>query len=138
MIRSTRPTHNQRSGSIILELLVAIFLIGTVSISLILALIYSQKSNVYNSHRQVASRLATQEIETVRSLGYTALTTPYNGNFLSGTTTTVLPSGSGNLQVSYFNSPTNTLKKAVARVSWVEAGHTRSESYTILVGKDGL
>lgn len=129
-----------RSGSIMLELVVVTALIGTTALSIVGSLLYGQSANARANNFAEASYIAGQEMEIIRTTAYADLTVPYDGDFLGrpDDPASKLPSGSGNLVMSYFDDPTNTIKQAVITVSWVEHGQNRSLEYTTLMTSGGI
>lgn len=140
-VKSDRTVQSptRRQGTVLLELVVATFLVGSVTITLYLALIYGQLAPIKANHYARAGQLASQQIEILRSTAFANLTVPYNGPFIGGTDSIAeLPSATANLVISYDDSPTNSIKKAVATVSWLDRGTTRNVSYSTFIVNNGL
>ncbi len=128
--------HRYRNGTILIELVVCTFLVGITAVALFSALIIGAKLNQRARHYTRANEIAAQAIEIVRGTPYATLTTPYSGTFLGNVDpVTELPSGSGSLVISYNNSPTNTVKRAVVTVGWVEKGNPVSIVYATLISQ---
>jgi uncharacterized membrane protein len=115
-------------------------LFGVAIIAIINALFYASSVNARNSRYVTASAIASQQIEALRAQTFDSLTTPYNGSLTAATqpAASSLPNGAGNLVVSYYNGPTNTIKQAVVTVSWSEKGQTRRIQYTTLLVANGV
>jgi hypothetical protein len=130
---------NRKGAAELLELLFVTLLLGSVGIAMYFTLVFGEKAGLRARHYARASQIAAQEMETVRSTSFANLTTPYNGAFIGNAQlATELPSGTTNLTTSYYNSPTNTIKRAVVTVSWNENGQPRSVVYTTLVAEQGV
>lgn len=138
-IQKTAKQLVRRAGSTMIELLIVAALLGSVAGSIYLALVYGESINQRAYHLSRASQIASQEIEIIRSTPYASLTVPYNGAFIGSTDPlTDLPSGTANLTTSWQNSPTNTIKKAVVTVNWLEKGSNRQVQYTTLIVESGI
>ena len=133
-----QPTK-KRSGTILLELVMVSAMIGVSVLGVYSALIYQQKMPIKAQHIGRASEIAGQILENARQTGYTNLTTPattvvYN----SANPINDLPSGAtATLVTSWYNSPTNTIKQAVATVTWQESAQNKTVQYTTLVSQYG-
>ncbi len=126
-------------GTVIIELIFVTAFMGIGVLALYSALIFGQNVGVRANHLTRASQIASQAMENIRQTAYANLATPYNGNFIGITdAVTELPSGANNLTTSYYDSPTNTIKKVVATVTWQEKGKTESVQYTTLVVAGGI
>lgn len=134
------PLLTYRSGSVgLIELLFVTALLGTVGVAIYTTMLFGQQTNLRTEHYTKASQLAADQIELIRSSAYAAINTPYTGSFLGpATTIDQLPNGSAELTVSYLNSPTNSLKKVVATVQWVEHKKLQSVRYTTLIVDQGI
>lgn len=128
-----------RRGTVMIELIMATFLIGITTIVLFEALIYSQHLSIRANRYARASQIANQEMEIIRATAYSGLVVPYNGSFI-GTTDSVseLPGGTANLTLSYDDAPTNTIKKAIITITWLEGSKTETVQYSTLVVNNGL
>jgi hypothetical protein len=129
----------QRKGAVeLIELLFVTVLLSSIGLAMYFTLLFSQQTNIRVKHYAQASQIAATQVEALRSTAYASITAPYNGTFTNGATATDLPSGSTNLVVSYQNSPTNTIKRVVATVSWQENNKPRNISYTTLIVDQGV
>lgn len=118
----------------LIELIVCIFLVGITAVALYSALLVGGRLNQRARHLTRAAEIATQAMEVVEGTSYSSLTVPYSGAFLGGVDpVTDLPDGTGNLAISWHDSPTNTIKKAVVTVTWNERGQTETIQYSTLV-----
>lgn len=129
---------NRRGAVELIELLFVTALLSSVGIAMYFTLLFSQQTNLRIEHYALASQIASDQIEYLRGTPYANLTTPYNGSFLGNTAISSLPNGTTNLTVSYNDSPTNTIKKAVATVRWKENNKDQSLSYTTLIVDRGV
>ena len=123
----------------LIELIMVTAMIGTTVLAILLSFIYGQTASGHAKHHNRASQIASQEIEIVRNTDYDSLTVPYNGDFIGNPdAVTELPGGVGNLVISYFDTPNDTVKQVVATVTWTEHDNTQSVEYTTLVVDNGL
>jgi len=118
-------------GFTLIEVLVSIFIIGII-ILLSTAIVRVAPLTRHTKYQDIATKIATNEIELLRAAGYDAV--PASGVFTDSVLSTI-PSGSGTLTVTTFN--TNT-KQVTATVSWTEKGATtESVPVTTLITKVG-
>ncbi len=120
-------------GYTIIEVIISLFIIGVVLI------IYSAASNTVILNRstkfqEVALRIASAEMDTLRALPYNSL--PSSGPF-SDPLLSSLPSGTATLIVTAYNA---TTKEITATVTWREPGDsaTKSVSLTTLITQGGI
>jgi prepilin-type N-terminal cleavage/methylation domain-containing protein len=128
MSRSTK-----QKGFSVIEVVVSLFMLG------VILLVYAAANNtlILNriaKHQQLAYRIAANELESIRALPYASI--PSSGPF-SDTLMTNLPSGSGALATSVYDSRT---KQIVVTVTWREPGTSidKTESVTTLITEGGL
>lgn len=121
------------------ELMIVAFLIGVTGVALYLSLAYGGKIGIRSRHQIKTSQILAKEMEIIRSESYTGLSVPYDGAFLKfPDPVSELPSGSHNLKIEYFDSPTNEIKKVTATVGWSEQGTLKNIQYTTLITEAGL
>lgn len=111
-------------GFSLIEIVVSLFVIGIV-ILLGSAILRAAPLSRHAKYEGVAASIATDELETVRSLGYDNV--PASGAFTDALMSE-LPQGAGAIAVSDFNLKT---KAVTVTVSWVEAGATASSSVAL-------
>lgn len=120
------------TGFTLIEVLVAIFLVGTATV------LFGAALNTLAFTRSVryddtALRIAQQKLETLRAGGYSSL--PASGSF-SDPLLANLPDGYASTTVSDFNAKT---KEVIVEVGWQQAGKaTRSISLSTLITQSGL
>lgn len=133
-----RSKIRQANGTVMLELLVTTFLVGSVAISIFLALAYGYKITVAVNREQLVGQIAASEMEKIRTNGFANLTVPYNGPLLSNPPRlNLLPNAEASTQINlYLNNP--ALKEITVTVSWTEQGKNGSKSFTTLVSEQGL
>ncbi len=119
-------------GFSLIEVVVSLFVIGVV-ILLASSILKAAPLSRHAKFEGTAATIASNELETLRALGYDAL--PANGTFSDALLST-LPAGSGSYASSDFNTKT---KQVTVTVSWVETGATASStvSLTTLVASIG-
>jgi prepilin-type N-terminal cleavage/methylation domain-containing protein len=111
-------------GFSFIEVLVSLFVIGTV-IMLSSAILKAVPLSRHDTFEQLALSIANSKVETLRAGGYTAL--PSNGPFVD-TLMTSLPSGSGTMVFSDYNTKT---KQVVVSVLWREPASTATSSVSL-------
>lgn len=133
MPRTRQPllTSACRKGTTLLEMLVVI---GVLLCMLVVAgsLVAGLPVLRLARHEDIALKIATSQIDTLRAGGYGAL--PSSGSF-SDSLLSSLPSGAGSNTISAFNAET---KQVTVTVSWVESsGQSHSVSLTSLMTEVG-
>ncbi len=123
----------KQKGFSIIEVVVSLFMLG------VILLVYAAANNtlVLNriaKHQQLAYRIAANEMESLRSGGYTNL--PATGSF-NDPLLANLPTGTGSIEVGVYDSRT---KQVTVRVRWTEPGTTvvKSASVVTLVTSGGV
>ncbi|GAC1413685.1 MAG: hypothetical protein NVSMB66_6090 [Candidatus Doudnabacteria bacterium] len=124
---------NQQKGFTLIEVVVSLFILGTVVI------VYAAANNtlILNriaKHQQLAYRIAANELESIRAQPYANI--PPSGSF-NDPLLSNLPAGSGNITVSVYDSKTKQIK---ATVNWAEynTAVTKTVSVTTLITQGGL
>jgi prepilin-type N-terminal cleavage/methylation domain-containing protein len=120
------------SGYSLIEVTITIFIIAVVLV-LYLAAANTMQMTKTAKYKEIALGIANNKIEELRAAGYSSL--PGSGSF-STSQLSSLPSGSGDLDISDFNSDT---KQVEVTVEWQEPGapSTKSISLTTLITKTG-
>lgn len=131
MMRRTYSYARVYKGSSLIEVLIAIFVIGML-VALygvgVTALSLSREA----AHKDIALHAASQQLETLRSGGYNSL--PASGSF-SNSQTALLLNGIGSTTISVYNS---TTKKVDVSVLWREGKFgTTSVSISTLITQTG-
>lgn len=122
-------------GFTIVELLVTIAVIGIIAGSLSSLFITTRHVQQQTEYRDMATRAAQREVETLRNDNYAALTPGQNINF-TNQLPTGLPKGStGSVQVS---QPANDLRRVDVTVSYPADGKTRNVELSSLIGVIGI
>jgi prepilin-type N-terminal cleavage/methylation domain-containing protein len=124
-------TYDMNRGFTLIEIIIAVFVLG------VAALVFLSAFNTLVltrsvKHQDVAARIASQEIEDLRAVGYSSL--PTSGTF-TNSLSSELPSPQLALVVSDYNA---SIKKTVVTVSWQEVGQgTRSVVLSTLITNTG-
>ncbi len=124
--------HHAPRGFSLVEVLVAIFIIG-----LMLLMLDATLQNIpliaYARDQDIALKIAGGELEKLRAGGYDAL--PESGSF-SDAQLSALPSGAGTVAVTAYNDKT---KQVTATVTWRErtAASDSTLSLTTLITQTG-
>lgn len=127
-----------RRGSVeLIELLFVTILLGTIGLAMYFSLLFSQRSSQRARHYTRASQVVSQQIETLRTTPYADITVPYDDTFTTDPGWIgILPNSSTNLSVQW-DDASQTIKRAVATVYWVENSLPRQLSYTTLIVSQG-
>jgi len=125
--------YQNQAGSSIVEILVALFIIGIVLV-LYGASANSVSLNSNARHLEIAQRTAMSEMEDLRAMDITLL--PPSGPFTSPTLA-ALPQGQASIAVTSVNATTYQI---AVTVSWYEpsAQSSRSVVFTTLKTQNGL
>ncbi|MBI3572229.1 type II secretion system protein [Candidatus Kaiserbacteria bacterium] len=122
----------QPQGFSLIEIVITLFIVG---VTLVLLQTVPRNLTLVRlaKDQDIALRIVDSELEVLRAGGYAAL--PASGSF-SASQLALLPSGSGSLAVSDFNTKT---KQVVATVSWQEPSRSTlsSVSLTTLITQVG-
>lgn len=130
-MKSSRGSAYRQAGFSLVEVLVTLSIIGAIT------LLYVAISSTYQltrsaAYREIALRIASEEMNTLRAAGYGVL--PGSGSF-TDTQMANLPNGSGTLTVTTLNAKTKTID---VTVSWQEiSAHSVSLS-TYITETGGL
>lgn len=111
-------------GFSFIEVVVSLFIIGTV-IVLSGAILKAAPLSRHAKYENLALSIAQNELEGLRSAGYSSL--PASGSF-SDSLLASLPSGSGTVSVSDFNTKA---REAQVTVSWREEGSAATSTVTL-------
>lgn len=117
-----------RRGFTLLEVVISIFVVG-VAVTLASTLLSVIPLARHTKYEDIALKIAANEIETLRALGYENLPAP---GPLSNTLLLDLPSGAGTVSMSDYNDNT---KEVTASVFWSEPSGpaTSTVSLTTLI-----
>jgi prepilin-type N-terminal cleavage/methylation domain-containing protein len=126
-----KPRQNQ-AGFTIIEVIVTLFIMGTILV------LYQASSNTIVSttetkNEDIALRVATTELQTLRAGGYSSL--PASGTF-TDTQLTSIPSGAASMTLSDYNA---TTKQVTVTVTWADprTSKTKNVSLTTLIANSG-
>lgn len=127
-----KTKRNQKSGFSIVEVMITLFIIGTVLV-LYQAAVSTIRFVRVAKHQEIALGIAGNKIETVRSGGWDNL--PESGSF-SDPQLGALPNGTATLDISSFNDDT---KQISVSVEWREFAGASLREVTLdtLVTKTG-
>lgn len=135
-ILETRPIgqsiYKNKKGFSLIEAVITIFIIGVVLV-LYQSAVSTIRLTKIAKDQEIALRVANNKIEELRTGGYANL--PESGGF-SDAQLSVLPSGSGNMEISNFNADT---KQVLVEVEWQETGSSSARNVTLatLITKTG-
>lgn len=130
-----RPPSNWhfKRGFFLVDILLAVFLF-LIIITIILSAVATYATSKNSSNAGLATRIATNEIETLRNESFDSL--PASGPF-TGPGLANLPQGAGTLSVSSYQSSPD-IKQITVQVSWVQGPATKSIFQNTLIYKNGL
>jgi prepilin-type N-terminal cleavage/methylation domain-containing protein len=125
---------NPQKGFSLIEVLIAVFILGIVSVTLISVFIFG--FNVVFKTRQVilATQIAQEEVELVRNLSYDdilLLGSTYNHDSLSE-----LVNGAGVLSIE--NGPGDDIKKLTVSVTWYYRGTNMRKDVVTFITREGV
>ena len=132
--KTIQNQKNPQKGFSLIEVLIAIFILGIVSVTLISVFIYG--FNVVFRTRQVilATQIAQEEVELVRNLNYDdilLLGSTYNHDSLSE-----LVNGAGALSIE--NGPGDDIKKLTVSVTWDYRGTNMRKDVVTFITREGV
>jgi prepilin-type N-terminal cleavage/methylation domain-containing protein len=123
--------HTSVKGFTLIEVIVSLFIVA-VTVVLTGAMLQATALTKHVRNEDLGSKIASNELETLRSLGYAAI--PTSGTF-SDARLSSLPSGVGTFDVSAYDVKT---KKVIVTVSWRESNQaTSTVALTTLVTQLG-
>jgi prepilin-type N-terminal cleavage/methylation domain-containing protein len=125
-----KQNHKHQIGFSIIELIISLFIVA-VSLLIYQASLNAALLNKQTKYEDIALRIASSEVETLRAGGYAAV--PSSGSFNHALLST-LPNGSGTLTVSAFNAKT---KEVVVSVSWKGNNGTKTINIDTLITEIG-
>ncbi len=129
-----RSKEKFENGFSVIEVIISLFLLG------VILLIYNAAVNSVQLNRQmkdqeIAFRIASTEMESLRSTAYNSL--PTSSASVSDSLLTTLPGNAGESLV--VASPNSKTKKFVVTVNWIEPGNAaRSVNLSTLITQGGI
>ena len=132
--KAIQSQKNQAKGFSLIEVLIAVFILGIVSMTLISVFIYG--FNIVFRTRQItlATQIAQEEVELVRNLNYDdilLLGSTYDHDSLPE-----LVNGVGSLSVE--NGPGDDIKKLTVSVSWDYRGANMKKDVVTFITREGV
>ncbi len=133
-MKAIQNQKNPQKGFSLIEVLIAIFILGIVSVTLISVFIYG--FNVVFKTRQVfmATQIAQEEVELVRNMNYDdilLLGSTYTHDSLSE-----LVNGAGALSIE--SGPGDDIKKLTVSVTWDYQGTNMRKDVVTFVTREGV
>jgi len=134
VVKAIQNKENPQKGFSLIEVLIAIVILGIVSVTLISVFIYG--FNIVFKTRQVslATQIAQEEVELVRNMNYDdilLLGSTYNHDSLSD-----LVNGAGALSIE--NGPGGDIKKLTVSVTWDYHGANMRKDIVTFVTREGV
>ncbi len=134
VVKAIQNQKNPQKGFSLIEVLIAIFILGIVSVTLISVFIYG--FNVVFKTRQVfmATQIAQEEVELVRNMNYDdilLLGSTYTHDSLSE-----LVNGAGALSIE--SGPGDDIKKLTVSVTWDYQGTNMRKDVVTFVTREGV
>jgi prepilin-type N-terminal cleavage/methylation domain-containing protein len=131
MARGSSSAKQTRRGFTLIEILVTIGILAATFVGYA-ATVNGSAASSHAKSQEIALRIATSELESLRGGGYAAL--PQGGSF-SSPDLALLTDGSGTVMITGFDAGT---KRANVTVAWNEAAGGRSISLDTLITEGGL
>jgi prepilin-type N-terminal cleavage/methylation domain-containing protein len=133
-VKAIQNQKNPQKGFSLIEVLIAIFILGIVSVTLISVFIYG--FNVVFKTRQVsmATQIAQEEVELVRNMNYDdilLLGSTYTHDSLSE-----LVNGAGALSIE--SGPGDDIKKLTVSVTWDYQGTIMRKDVVTFITREGV
>lgn len=121
-------------GFTLVEIVVAIMLLGIVTASLSSLFISIRNVQQQTAHYDSANRAVSRQIESLRNDSYSELVAGQTIDFTSSLPTT-LPNRSGTAVIS---APSDGLRRIDATVTYKSQGKTRTVTQSSLIGEIGI
>jgi len=133
-VKAIQNQKNSQKGFSLIEVLIAVFILGIVSVTLISVFIYG--FNVVFKTRQVtiATQIAQEEVELVRNMNYDdilLLGSTYSHDNLSD-----LVNGAGVLSLE--SGPGDDIKKLTVSVTWDYQGTNMRKDVVTFIAREGV
>ena len=134
VVKAIQNQKNSQKGFSLIEVLIAVFILGIVSVTLISVFIYG--FNVVFKTRQVtiATQIAQEEVELVRNMNYDdilLLGSTYSHDNLSD-----LVNGAGVLSLE--SGPGDDIKKLTVSVTWDYQGTNMRKDVVTFIAREGV
>ena len=134
IVKAIQNQKNSQKGFSLIEVLIAVFILGIVSVTLISVFIYG--FNVVFKTRQVtiATQIAQEEVELVRNMNYDdilLLGSTYSHDNLSD-----LVNGAGVLSLE--SGPGDDIKKLTVSVTWDYQGTNMRKDVVTFIAREGV
>ena len=134
VVKAIQNQKNPQEGFSLIEVLIAIFILGIVSVTLISVFIYG--FNIVFKTRQVtmATQIAQEEVELVRNMNYDdilLLESTYDHDSLSE-----LLNGAGALSIE--SGPGDDIKKLTVSVTWDYQGTNMRKDVVTFITREGV
>lgn len=121
-------------GFTLVEILVTIFLLGIATAAITSIFISIRNIQLQSAYYDTAHRAAAREIESLRNDSYASLTAGQTINFTSSLPSS-LPKATGTAVIS---SPTESLRRVDATVTYKSQGKTKTYTLSSLIGEIGI
>ena len=134
VVKAIQNQKNPQKGFSLIEVLIAIFILGIVSVTLISVFIYGFNVVFRTKQVSLATQIAQEEVELIRNLNFDdilLLGTTYNHDSLSE-----LVNGSGALSVE--NGPGDDIKKLTVSVTWDYRGTSLRKDVVTFITREGV
>jgi prepilin-type N-terminal cleavage/methylation domain-containing protein len=127
-------------GYSLIELVIAIAIIGTSLISLFLGYSISSKTYLKAKRESIAYHCLEKEMEVVRNTPYSSLPNPpYSQSFWGNLTClNQLSQSHGTIAITWYDPPKNQIKKIDLELTWQEAGMQKKLNLSTLSTIGGI
>jgi len=132
--KTIQDQKNPEDGFSLIEILIAIFILGIVSITLVSVFMYGFNSVYRTKQVSLATQIAQEEVEVVRNLVYDDIL--LLGSTYSHDSLSELVSGAGVLAIE--DGPGGDIKKLTVSVTWVYRGIDMRKDVVTFVTREGV
>lgn len=134
VVKAIQNQKNPQKGFSLIEVLIAIFILGIVSVTLISVFIYGFNVVFKTQQVSMATQIAQEEVELVRNMNYDdilLLGSTYTHDSLSE-----LVNGAGVLSIE--SGPGDDIKKLTVSVTWDYQGTIMRKDVVTFITREGV
>lgn len=125
---------NPQKGFSLIEVLIAVFILGIVSMTLVSVFMYGFNSVYKTRQISLATQIAQEEVELVRNMNYDDIL--LLGSTFSHESLSEFVSGAGVLAVE--NGPGDDIKKLTVSVTWIYRGTNMRKDVVTFITREGV
>ncbi len=132
--KTKQNQKNPQTGFSLIEVLIAIFILGIVSITLVSVFMYGFNSVYRTKQVSLATQIAQEEVELVRNLNYDDIL--LLGSTFTHDSLSELVNGAGALTIE--NGSGDDIKKLTVSVTWIYRGIDMRKDVVTFVTREGV